>query len=261
MKCLFAVGAALAVVTSVYSAETNQVISAEQKAANKERFLTKSGGMIPNKTRGEGFVAVLNAQGKVSPEDVAKYALMIEDSVWLRTTPFNVAKASKFSDIGPIAKASKGNVSVMLAELDISEPLIVLPEYKTAVVNVSALAAGADEKKLASRVKKELIRAYCYAMQLQYPKAGGGLMDPEVSSVEELDKVLLETPDGAIRGSIDIAAERFGITRFSRITYRMACERGIAPPPQNKYQKAIWDHYHSLPTEPIKIAPETVPVK
>ncbi len=47
----------------------------------------------------------------------------------------------------------------------------------------------------------------------------------------------------------------------SRTTYRKACEEGWAPAPTNDVQKAIWDKVHEMPTEPIKIKPETKKVK
>ena len=42
-----------------------------------------------------------------------------------------------------------------------------------------------------------------------------------------------------------------------RSVYRKACEEGWAPAPTNDVQKAIWDKVHAMPTEPIKIKPET----
>ena len=52
-------------------------------------------------------------------------------------------------------------------------------------------------------------------------------------------------------------AEALGIRRVRHTTYRKACYEGWAPPPTNAYQKAIWDMVHALPTEPMKIKPET----
>ena len=42
-----------------------------------------------------------------------------------------------------------------------------------------------------------------------------------------------------------------------RTVYRKACEEGWAPQPTNDVQKAIWDKVHAMPTEPLKIKPET----
>lgn len=44
-----------------------------------------------------------------------------------------------------------------------------------------------------------------------------------------------------------------GVECAKRITYREACQRGIAPQPTNEFQKAIWDQIHELPSEPITI--------
>ena len=56
-------------------------------------------------------------------------------------------------------------------------------------------------------------------------------------------------------------ANKLGIKRIRWLTYRDACQRGVAPEPANAEQKAIWDEVHAIPTEPIKIKPETHPAK
>jgi hypothetical protein len=48
-----------------------------------------------------------------------------------------------------------------------------------------------------------------------------------------------------------------GVLPAQRATYLKACEEGWAPAPTNDVQKAIWDKVHAMPTEPIKIKPET----
>ena len=48
-----------------------------------------------------------------------------------------------------------------------------------------------------------------------------------------------------------------GVKPYRLTTYRKACEEGWANPPTNDVQKAIWDKVHAMPTEPIKIKPET----
>lgn len=53
----------------------------------------------------------------------------------------------------------------------------------------------------------------------------------------------------------------FGLTPPRRVPYHRACEEGWAPPPTNDIQKAIWEKVHALPTEPIRIKPETKKVE
>ena len=47
-----------------------------------------------------------------------------------------------------------------------------------------------------------------------------------------------------------------GVSTLRFATYWQACKEGWAPAPTNDVQKAIWDKVHSLPTAPLKIAPE-----
>ena len=48
-----------------------------------------------------------------------------------------------------------------------------------------------------------------------------------------------------------------GVLPAQRATYLKACEEGWAPAPTNDVQKAIWEKVHAMPTEPLKIKPET----
>ena len=44
-----------------------------------------------------------------------------------------------------------------------------------------------------------------------------------------------------------------GIEKFEYGTYEEACMMGVAPPPTNDIQKAIWDKVHAAPKNPMKI--------
>ena len=81
------------------------------------------------------------------------------------------------------------------------------------------------------------------------------------SSLEELDanNSLKPAPDG-INAFMNNAAA-YGMTPLTIASYRTACRNGWAPAPTNDIQKAIWDEIHAMPTEPLKIKPETKKVR
>ena len=86
-------------------------------------------------------------------------------------------------------------------------------------------------------------------------------MDP-VFSLSQLDQILVDNIGIAQKMLIERSAIRyFGMRPYKRTTYLKACEEGWASPPADEYQKAIWDMVHALPSQPIKIKPETTKQK
>ena len=241
----------------------SQDVIAQEKSGNKEKrnfaagLMQRSGGFIMDKTTGEGAIAIVNAQNVVKELDVLSIAEAIEADFWLRTVPTNVTIATELKDALSILHNVKGNVFIVLAQIDIKSSIFVMPEERCVVINVKQLHDTSNTEKTLARIRKEAFRAVGYALQVKYPAASGGLMDPAVTSVAELDKVLIDRPEVAFQADVDQAGERFGLIKYKRTTYRKACERGVAPKPVNKYQQAIWDEFHELPSSPIKILPES----
>ena len=62
---------------------------------------------------------------------------------------------------------------------------------------------------------------------------------------------------GRKMGMTEVFSEDGTMYPVMMVTYGRAVREGWAPAPTNEYQKAIWDKIHAMPTEPIKIKPET----
>ena len=79
----------------------------------------------------------------------------------------------------------------------------------------------------------------------------------QISGNADLDRNICVIPSIEVLPKTKNAAKARGIVPGKRAVYRKACEEGWAPAPTNDVQKAIWDKVHEMPTEPIKIKPET----
>lgn len=53
-------------------------------------------------------------------------------------------------------------------------------------------------------------------------------------------------------GLVSSIAESLSIPRAQRVFYKKALEEGWAPPPQNRFQQAVWDKFHSEKKEKSK---------
>ena len=233
----------------------------EQGRINREKFMKATGGFMVDKRNAVGFVALINGQSRVSADFVKARAAKLEKNIWLSVNYSVPGKALTLDGIDKAVKDSKGNVAIVLIDNKEWPALINIPESKCAVVNVAALSKDCkDNVMLESRLSKEIARAFCFALVVPYSTRPGGTMDI-ITSMSDLDKVLVDGIGLDLMPFIERSAERFGIKRFKRTTYRKACEEGWAPAPANEYQKAIWDKVHAMPTEPIKIKPETTKQK
>lgn len=229
-------------------------LTAEQKAElrreRREKRLSESGGLIEREVAGKSAL-IVNAQGVVPAEFIEGAAASIRGLalVKVETTTGDPSKCHRPTSEHPVV------VSV------INDPasdatILVAPEQNWATLNVNLLLRDNPQKEVvASRIHKEIWRATAMAMG-----ASNSMTQPcllrQINTLRELDhtKNMLPSPQ-PINNMIEVA-DKFGIVRVHRATYRRACEEGWAPAPTNDVQKAIWDKVHEMPSEPLKIKPE-----
>ena len=157
--------------------------------------------------------------------------------------------------------ADKGiDVGVFVVSDGRLPPMLVAPEERWALVNVSRLREGLKDDAVgrrlyAARCRGELQRAFCYAAGCGSSQFDRNIMD--ISAVEEIDSL---NPDMTVGDTMALCRKYLAsikVTQPVMVTYGRAVREGWAPAPTNEYQKAIWDKIHAMPTEPIKIKPET----
>ena len=223
-----------------------------QKAIEEGRahFLERTGGYVRNTTGQKGRVLVANAQKAVPLDGVRKSVTKLAEQMKIAIDIEDVDGADT-AKTASLLKDRKANAVVYIVETGKS-PLLVSPDECWATVSVSALG----DLNAASRLEKETMRALtflCGGTASGYPNP----MTYPVTDVRQLD--LIDAPDLPIDviQRMLMYLEKLGVTPYKQATYRTACKQGWAPAPTNDVQKAIWDKVHEMPSEPIKIKPET----
>ena len=236
--------------------DTNALTKAERRRIRREQRVIREGGMVtkPNLGREIRFV---DAQKSVAHDAVEEAAKTVGEVV---NVPFRVTSeeaAEPFTLAAKVAKEKSVGAAILLVNDARLPSITVAPEKSWAIVNVKPLSDDFPPKNvLALRVRKELVRAAAWALG-----AGESMMKPCIMQYEptvadlDANRLLVPSPDPLMR-MVNGALAR-GIDTIRIDTYKRACQEGWAPTPTNDVQKAIWDEIHALPTEPIKIKPET----
>ena len=226
-------------------AEGVSVTAAAPRRGVPEAVMKKTGGIVEK--QGEGKVVVVNCQDVVGEALVAERAARLEK---LLKCAFEVRRGTW--DVAA-QKPRDANFAIFLVDAPGLPMSLVAAESGWGMVNTSGLAEGGRFSKQLTRVFALTVGAMC-SRNIHSP------MQP-VSSVEQLDGVKSDDIMRDMIDSIRLNMKARGMTPARISSYRKACEEGWAPAPTNEYQKAIWDKVHVMPTEPIKIKPETKKVQ
>jgi len=249
MKLHLLVFTAIVVATGAM-AETNVQRRAVNRQAVRAKRIAQAGGLLFKPSSGKD-IFIVNDQMRIKKESFFNEG---QHSIsGLLSYPIHV--------VSPDADVSNAGLVITLSDNANSPALMVAPEVPWAGVNVGALAADKpSEAILASRVQKEIWRAFLYAAG-----AANSTMQPclmrTVRKPSDLDAHDNLVPKPDVLQRVLVGAKGLGISQIKPYTYRQACEEGWAPAPTNDIQKAIWDKIHAMPTEPLKIKPETKKVE
>lgn len=231
----------------------------EKKAAIMAIALRKYGGPTAKPGTGEGVIKIVNSQSDISTTGIAPVVSTFVNRFHYEVevtngTPVTVETATqRLSEI-------KANAAVFIVSQKGLPRVLVSPEEGWTIINASALAGGAkDCAELESRLAKETVRALCFIGGLGQA-AGMPIMHP-VNYAVDLDSISNTNVMGDAAKRFALVMPSFGLQPKVVKNYRNAVQEGWAPAPTNEIQKAIWDEVHKLPTEPIKIEPETKKVK
>lgn len=243
-----AVGAEAPVASATKASATTNVVS------RRGSMVRATGGWITRTTEG---AHILLADARSDASDIETIRKEMEDmcKVPVRVGKAKSGGASPYGDAVSLVSKDAGLVLFAYDGAADAPVLSVFPENRVALVNVTPLMAGVDRAKGLGRVERELWRALVYV--------GGGLLSTmpsvmrPVFTPKDLDGIECRMANPMETGMINTCAGAMGLARIQRTTYRNACRQGWAPAPTNEYQKAVWDQVHQLPTEPMKIKPET----
>ena len=156
----------LLVAMSAIGSPARQKLTDEQRAENRARLdslrLKKTGGRITVK-EAQGRIVFVNAQGIVPAEHLAKHVESLAKELKLNVALVEGSWTEGLSG-ADCMKEMSANIAIFLREGDRQVPvMLVAPEDGWAAVNVTRLASdGAREELVASRLRKEMSRAFAY---------------------------------------------------------------------------------------------------
>ena len=212
-------------------------------------LLARTGGYYDIPGSMQGVICLANCKSGADQEWLCEIANYLHSETGLNVTCTN---GWVFTWPQP---QTIGNFTVFIVEDEQAPSLLVASEDKWAMVNIAKLK---DSRKqfFAMRVKKMSVRAFALLCGGASSNYQGGLSGP-VASMNDLDKIMDYRLQVDVQDRLIKYLRAFDITPQITTTYLAACTHGVAPAPTNQYQKAIWDKVHELPTEPLKIKPET----
>ena len=238
------------------SASTNGLTKAqlkERRAAAKARIIAKRGGYVRKPGVQKGAIGIVNAAGaKGDVEKMKRIGGYFADEMKIEVKVSSVEALPKKGLADEMKKLGLDAAVFVTWNEDCDLPLLYAPEQHWAVLNVRALAAAkeADEKQQSVRFGKELSRALAFICGACSSMSGEGLLG--AATVDEIDTCGNEFETEVVARFGKYLA-KIGVTPYYETIYREACREGWAPQPTNDFQRAIWDEFHTKPTEPMKI--------
>lgn len=238
MKKLMMVAVTAVAVTGL-SAETSV-----DKQDEREKELYRTGGIVyePNSRKGE--IVYVNCQSAAKEEwlqfSITYFAEHTGLTILLKSGTFDLKKPE-----------IQGSVSLFVVDDPELPSILYAPDGRWSMVNVAPLKCD-KPAFFEARVKKQLTRAFAYlcgAADSRYSKSLVGAID----GLNGLDR----HSDHRLQADVMSRFRRYmhllGVTPPRYTAYANACREGWAEQPTNKYQKAVWDKVHEIPSKPIKI--------
>ena len=247
MKPITVIGLLAAFAVALFAEAAAPTQPAQKKPRRKT--IAELGGIVAMAPTGR-VIRVANAQKRVPATVLADTASVIQNALGF---PVEVSDSD-----GVARRDDKTAAIILVGDRGVDSPrILVAPEEGWAAVNTEALAAdGATGSNYNLRVTKEIWRSLCIMLGASDSMFQPCLLAP-VHSLADLDGLGCTVPSPEPFGKMSKNAIALGCQRQYRATYKRACEEGWAPAPTNDVQRAIWKQVHELPTEPIRIKPET----
>lgn len=227
----------------------------KSRVAHQERRLKMTGGKIEVPNSQKGKIVFVNTQDKYETKDIAQVATELCELTKLNVQCQVASKAAPVE----LKKKFSADLVIVIEDSKDAPSILIAPEDGWGMVNVAKVDVGlksedAKKKFFASRVKKELYRVYSLL-------CGGGSSQFEGNVLNCARQQDIDLYEAFLPADLVERHARYlkqlGFSPKKIVSYRKACVDGWAPAPTNDYQKAIWEKVHSLPTEPIKILPES----
>jgi len=207
---------------------------------NKTNVYAKTGGFI-NYPMKPPYIYLFDTQSRIPEEIGKKVAESMQSLAGLPVINRHLMESIKMVDLEKYLTETNCAAIILLCDCDEYPPMLIAPEARWAIVNVSALIEGnISEQQKSERIQKELWRAFGYLLGAANSMFEHCVLKP-VFKPEDLDKIKIDSLCPEPFPKIREHSERMGIKPVRKATYRIACMQGWAPMPTNSIQKAIWE--------------------
>ena len=218
--------------------------------AVKPDDLSRYGGMA--RLSGKGHVALIDCRKSGEEIDFATGTKYVSNLFGISIS-YHRGRAFSLANASAQLQETGGNVAVFVADDPALPMSLSAPEARWAMLNASRASADAPEAKtLCRRLSLLFIRQCCRVLGSDESFSTDTCFH-SVFGVNDLDAITsYDLPMGP-EMSIPETMTLRGIEKIEYGTYEEACMTGVAPPPTNDVQKAIWEKVHAIPKNPIKI--------
>lgn len=219
-----------------------------------QSFMKSQGGMLIKPDSMKGKALIYNAQKSATSSNIAVVARRLSRDMRMNFVAEDGSLDGVNGDWKSLRESKGASAIVIVTETGSTPSLLVAPDERWAVINVSKLGEGltTDEAKakfIPGRVTRQIYRAFALLGGSGKPRNES---PSTVRNLNELDLSREALPMDTLQ-QLAYQLEGHGMSREVHATYKQACMQGWAPQPTNEYQKAIWDKVHEIPTKPIKI--------
>lgn len=217
-----------------------------------------SGGLVEKQYHGKVF-RVLNLQTVMLDEKLALLTREIRHRVLLPIeSRCEIKTTDKWLEVAANLVAQK---DVGAGAIVIDDPVLptelVSPDARWGILNIRPLMAdNPSQEVFEMRFRKVYWGIIARTLGAGTSSFPGCVLVP-FSTLKELDAITATQPCPEPYNKMIDTGKYYGIDVLTITTYRTACQQGWAAQPTNDVQKAIWNEVHTLPTEPIRIKPET----
>ncbi len=207
----------------------------------------RHGGTV--RIAGKGRLAVVDCRSGLDWNDMKPVLESFDRAFHVEVVRLQGDEFSVESAAGALSRTASNAALFVGSRADYPMSLAA-PEQKWAFVNVAPLKA--DGRNLVRRSQMLLMRGIYRALGSDTSNAARSCLSP-VHSPADLDKI--SDFDVAMDTYVAVcqSLESLGIVPVEYGTYQDACEMGIAAPPTNAVQRAIWEKVHAIPDKPITI--------
>lgn len=249
-----------AVESSIDSGTKESKLDAEERSRKaQEVYERKFGGFVVQPGSLAGKIGFINGQTELSKDEILKVVAAIKHGMAYNIEVLDMAVPTPMPSSKDVS--DKGvDAAVYVVSNDSLPTLLVSPEENWALVNVKKCKVGLSDDVLGKRLfalrcRGELMRGFAQACGIWTSNYTDNILNAR--SPQELDTMKVDSLVADMLQRCKAHLARIGVTQERKVMYTRACHEGWAPAPTNEFQKAIWEKVHAMPTEPLKIKPET----